>query len=29
LGEHNNMVYGQILGYSSERIAEMKIQKVI
>ena len=29
LGEHNNLVYGQILGYSSERIAEMKIQKVI
>jgi CoA:oxalate CoA-transferase len=29
LGEHNDMVYGQILGYSSERIAELRIQKVI
>jgi crotonobetainyl-CoA:carnitine CoA-transferase CaiB-like acyl-CoA transferase len=29
LGEHNDMVYGQILGYSSEKIAELKDQKVI
>ena len=29
LGEHNDMVFGQILGYSSERIAELKAQKVI
>jgi crotonobetainyl-CoA:carnitine CoA-transferase CaiB-like acyl-CoA transferase len=29
LGEHNDMVYGRILGYSSERIAELKSQKVI
>ena len=29
LGEHNNMVYGRILGYSSERIAELRAQKVI
>jgi crotonobetainyl-CoA:carnitine CoA-transferase CaiB-like acyl-CoA transferase len=29
LGEHNEMVYGQVLGYSSEKIAELKAQKVI
>jgi crotonobetainyl-CoA:carnitine CoA-transferase CaiB-like acyl-CoA transferase len=29
LGEHNDMVYSQVLGYSSERIAELKAQKVI
>jgi crotonobetainyl-CoA:carnitine CoA-transferase CaiB-like acyl-CoA transferase len=29
LGEHNDMVYGQVLGYSSERIAELRAQKVI
>ncbi len=29
LGEHNDMVYGQILGYSSERIAELRAKKVI
>jgi CoA:oxalate CoA-transferase len=28
-GEHNEMVYGQILGYTSERIAELSAQKVI
>jgi CoA:oxalate CoA-transferase len=29
LGEHNDRVYGQILGYTSERITEMRAQKVI
>jgi crotonobetainyl-CoA:carnitine CoA-transferase CaiB-like acyl-CoA transferase len=29
LGEHNDRVYAQVLGYSSERIAELKSQKVI
>ncbi len=29
LGEHNDMVYGQILGYTSERISELRAQKVI
>jgi crotonobetainyl-CoA:carnitine CoA-transferase CaiB-like acyl-CoA transferase len=29
LGEHNDRVYGQVLGYSPERIAELKSQKVI
>jgi len=29
LGEHNDSVYGQILGYTSERIAELRAQKVI
>ncbi|MBN1568650.1 MAG: CoA transferase [Acidobacteria bacterium] len=29
LGEHNDMVYAQILGYSPERIAKLKTQKVI
>jgi crotonobetainyl-CoA:carnitine CoA-transferase CaiB-like acyl-CoA transferase len=29
LGEHNDRVYGQILGYSSERIEELRTQKVI
>jgi CoA:oxalate CoA-transferase len=29
LGEHNDLVYGHVLGYSAERIAEMKAQKVI
>ena len=29
LGEHNDLVYGDVLGYSAERIAEMKAQKVI
>jgi CoA:oxalate CoA-transferase len=29
LGEHNDMVYGRILGYSPEKMAELKEQKVI
>ena len=29
LGEHNDMVYGRVLGYSSERIAGLRAQKVI
>jgi CoA:oxalate CoA-transferase len=29
MGEHNDMVYNQILGYTSERIATLKAQKVI
>jgi crotonobetainyl-CoA:carnitine CoA-transferase CaiB-like acyl-CoA transferase len=29
MGEHNDMVYGQILGYTSERVAKLKAQKVI
>jgi crotonobetainyl-CoA:carnitine CoA-transferase CaiB-like acyl-CoA transferase len=29
LGEHNDMVYREILGYTSEKIAELKAQKVI
>ena len=29
LGEHNDMVYGQMLGYPSEKIAELRAQKVI
>jgi CoA:oxalate CoA-transferase len=29
LGEHNDRVYGQILGYTLERIAELRAQKVI
>ncbi len=29
LGEHNDMVYGKVLGYSSERIEGLKAQKVI
>jgi crotonobetainyl-CoA:carnitine CoA-transferase CaiB-like acyl-CoA transferase len=29
LGEHNDTVYGRVLGYSSERIAELRAQKVI
>lgn len=29
LGEHNDMVYGQVLGYPAERIAKLKAQKVI
>jgi len=29
LGEHNDRVYGQILGYSPDRIAKLKAQKVI
>jgi crotonobetainyl-CoA:carnitine CoA-transferase CaiB-like acyl-CoA transferase len=29
LGEHNDVVYGQVLGYSSERIAGLKAHKVI
>jgi CoA:oxalate CoA-transferase len=29
LGEHNDRVYGGILSYSSERIAELRAQKVI
>jgi crotonobetainyl-CoA:carnitine CoA-transferase CaiB-like acyl-CoA transferase len=29
LGEHNDRVYGRVLGYSSERIAELRAQKVI
>jgi CoA:oxalate CoA-transferase len=29
LGEHNDMVYGQILGYSSKRIAKLRTQKTI
>jgi len=28
-GEHNDMVYGQILGYTSEKISELRAQKVI
>jgi crotonobetainyl-CoA:carnitine CoA-transferase CaiB-like acyl-CoA transferase len=29
LGEHNDLVYGRILGYPPERIARLKAQKVI
>jgi len=29
MGEHNDMVYGQILGYTSERVAKLKTKKVI
>ena len=29
IGEHNDFVYGEILGYSSEKIQELKAQKVI
>ncbi|MEJ2244832.1 MAG: CoA transferase [Acidobacteriota bacterium] len=29
LGEHNDLVYGEILGYTPEKIAELKAQKVI
>jgi len=29
MGEHNDRVYGQFLGYSPERISELKAQKVI
>jgi crotonobetainyl-CoA:carnitine CoA-transferase CaiB-like acyl-CoA transferase len=29
MGEHNDMVYGKILGYTSERVAKLKAQKVI
>jgi crotonobetainyl-CoA:carnitine CoA-transferase CaiB-like acyl-CoA transferase len=29
LGEHNEFVYGDLLGYSDEKIKELKIQKVI
>jgi CoA:oxalate CoA-transferase len=29
LGEHNDKVYGRFLGYTSERIAELKSRKVI
>ncbi len=29
LGEHNDMVYREILGYTSDKIAELKAQKVI
>jgi crotonobetainyl-CoA:carnitine CoA-transferase CaiB-like acyl-CoA transferase len=29
LGEHNDMVYGQVLGYPPEKIAELKTRKVI
>jgi crotonobetainyl-CoA:carnitine CoA-transferase CaiB-like acyl-CoA transferase len=29
LGEHNDVVYSRVLGYSSERIAELRAQKVI
>jgi crotonobetainyl-CoA:carnitine CoA-transferase CaiB-like acyl-CoA transferase len=29
MGEHNDMVYGQILGYTSERVATLKTKKVI
>ena len=29
MGEHNNRVYGQILGYTPEKIAELKARKVI
>ena len=28
-GEHNDMVYGKILGYPSEKIDELRAQKVI
>jgi crotonobetainyl-CoA:carnitine CoA-transferase CaiB-like acyl-CoA transferase len=29
MGEHNDRVYGQVLGYSPEQIAELKARKVI
>ena len=29
LGEHNAKVYGELLGYSAERIAKLKAQGVI
>ncbi|MEJ2110972.1 MAG: CoA transferase [Acidobacteriota bacterium] len=29
LGEHNDLVYGEILGYTTEKIAELKVHKVI
>jgi crotonobetainyl-CoA:carnitine CoA-transferase CaiB-like acyl-CoA transferase len=29
MGEHNDVVYGQILGYGPEKIAELRAQKVI
>ena len=29
LGEHNDFVYGEVLGYSSEKIKELKLQRVI
>jgi crotonobetainyl-CoA:carnitine CoA-transferase CaiB-like acyl-CoA transferase len=29
MGEHNDMVYGKILDYTSERVAKLKAQKVI
>lgn len=29
MGEHNNRVYGQILGYTPEKIADLKARKVI
>ena len=28
-GEHNNFVYGEILGYSAEKISDMKVHNVI
>jgi CoA:oxalate CoA-transferase len=29
LGEHNDFVYGEILGYSAEKIKELKLRSVI
>ena len=29
LGEHNQRVYGEILGYDAERIAELRAQGII
>ena len=29
LGEHNQLIYGELLGYSAEQLAELREQKVI
>jgi crotonobetainyl-CoA:carnitine CoA-transferase CaiB-like acyl-CoA transferase len=29
LGEHNDTIYGELLGYSPERVAELREEKVI
>jgi crotonobetainyl-CoA:carnitine CoA-transferase CaiB-like acyl-CoA transferase len=29
MGEHNEAVYGGLLGYSAERLEELKTQRVI
>jgi CoA:oxalate CoA-transferase len=29
MGEHNQLIYGEVLGYSAERIAELRAQNVI